>query len=159
MQRMVLLAVAALLALAGCGGSAPSARPSSGADHDKIVEASRCMREHGFPDFPDPIQDDGYWVIPPPASELTPPPECLRLFQGAKGNPPPRRALPTEEVAQRRKWAECMRTHGVPGVPDPNSDGDFVPPTGAALNTVGPEWDQARQACKSQEWPGANLDK
>jgi hypothetical protein len=158
MQRLVLLGAAVVLALGGCGGGAPVAAPSSGVDYGKLIEAVHCMREHGFPDFPDPIRDEGRWVIPPPASELTPPPECLELFRGAKG-PPPRRELTTEQIAQRRRWAECMRTHGVPDVPDPDSAGDFTLPPGADPIQSRPHWDDARAACRSLEWPGANLDK
>lgn len=160
MQRLVFLGAAAALALAlaGCGGGAPAAAPSGGADHDKLVQASQCMRDHGFPDFPDPVEADGRWVIPPPASDLTPPDECLQLFRGAKGRDP-RPPLTGEQVAQRRRWAECVRTHGLPDMPDPDSDGDFTPPTGAAPLTSRPQWPEAREACKSLEWPGANFDK
>jgi hypothetical protein len=160
MQRLVLLGAAATLALAraGCGGGAPAGAPSGGADHGKLVEASQCMRDHGFPDFPDPVEADGFWVIPPPASDLPPPPECLRLFQGAKGTDP-RRPLSSEQIAQRRRWAECIRTHGLADLPDPDSEGDFVLPDGAAPITSRPQWAQAREACRSLEWPGVNFDK
>ena len=71
---VVAATLATLAALAGCGGGEPAARPTSGVDHDKLVEAVKCMRASGFPDFPDPIQDEGFWVIPEPAANLTPPP-------------------------------------------------------------------------------------
>ncbi|MGI5241079.1 hypothetical protein [Dactylosporangium sp. CA-139066] len=160
MQRLVLLGAAATLALAlaGCGGGAPAAAPSGGADHGMLVEAAQCMRDHGFADFPDPVQAEGRWVIPPPASDLTPPPECLDKFRGAKGTDP-RRPLSADQIAQRRTWAECIRGHGIPDVPDPDGEGNFVLPTGAAPLTGRPQWNEAREACRSLEWPGVNFDK
>src|SRR4051794_16431678 len=95
--------VATLIALSGCGGGRPNARPSSGVDHDKLIEAVQCMRDNGFPDYPDPVEAEGRWVIPPPAADLPPPPVCLELFRGAKG-PAPRRERTAEEIAQLRKW-------------------------------------------------------
>lgn len=158
MKRCVLVLAAVLVALAGCGGGGKAgSQPSSGVDHEKLVEASRCMRNNGFPDFPDPIEDDGRWVIPPPAADLTPPPACMDLFRGAKGRPP-QRQLSAEELTQRRKWADCIRKNGIPNVPDPDSDGNFNLPPELQPITNQPNWAKAREACKSFEWQGANFD-
>nr|BFE60086.1 hypothetical protein GCM10020063_046120 [Dactylosporangium thailandense] len=157
MQRYLLALTAVLLAVAGCGTGEPAAGPSTGTDYNKLVQAVRCMRDHGYPDFPDPVEDDGRWVIPPPAAGLTPPPACLELFRGAKGRPP-QRQLTADEIAQRRKWAECVRRNGIPAVPDPDSDGNFQLPPALQPISAQPGWAAAREACRAYEWPGANFD-
>ncbi|WP_327003520.1 hypothetical protein OHA72_52050 [Dactylosporangium sp. NBC_01737] len=154
----VLVVAATLAALAGCGSGEPAARPTGGADHDKLVEAVKCMRASGFPDFPDPIQDEGFWVIPEPAAGLTPPPACLELFQGAKGSAP-RRERTAEEVAQLRKWGACIRTNGIPDLPDPDSNGDFQLPPQLSPITAQPRWEEARKACEALEPSGMHFDK
>ncbi|MEV4517038.1 hypothetical protein AB0K00_49805 [Dactylosporangium sp. NPDC049525] len=157
---LVAATLAALAALAGCGGGGgPAARPTRGADHDKLIEAVKCMRASGFPDFPDPIQDDGIWVLPEPAANLTPPPACLALFQAAKGTAPRREPRPAEEVAKRRQWAACIRTNGIPDLPDPDSNGDFQVPQQLSPITAQPRWEEARKACQSLEPSGMHFDK
>jgi hypothetical protein len=157
----VLVVAATLAALAGCGGGGggPAARPTAGADHGKLIEAVKCMRANGFPDFPDPIEDNGIWVIPEPAANLTPPPTCMALFQGAKGNAPPRRERTAEEIAQRRRWAACIRTNGIPTLPDPDSKGDFQVPAELAPITAQPRWEEAREACKAFETSDMHFEK
>ena len=153
----MLVLAATLVTLAGCGGGKPGGEPTGEVDHEKLVQASQCMRSHGFPDFPDPVQDEGRWVIPPPAADLTPPPECLELFRGAKGRPP-QRQLTAEEIDARRRWAECVRTNGIPNVPDPDSDGNFNLPRELDPITAQPNWAAAREACRSLEWPNATFE-
>jgi hypothetical protein len=116
------------------------------------------MRNNGFPDFPDPIEAEGTWVIPPPAADLPPPPACLELLRGAKGRPPARQ-LSAEELTQRRKWAECIRKNGIPTLPDPDSNGNFNLPPELTPITHQPNWDTTREACRSFEWPGADFSK
>ncbi|MFI5916403.1 hypothetical protein [Dactylosporangium sp. NPDC051541] len=157
MKHSVLVMAALLVTLAGCGGGKPDAQATEGVDHDKLVQAAQCMRSHGYPDFPDPVQDQNVWIIPPPASELTPPPECLELFRGAKGRPP-QRQLTADEINQRRKWADCIRKNGIPTLPDPDSDGNVNLPPELDPITAQPNWATAREACKSLEWPNANFD-
>jgi len=53
-----LLAAAPLLAavlLAGCGGAAGGDADTAGATGDRAVRFAACMRAHGVPDFPDPV--------------------------------------------------------------------------------------------------------
>ena len=55
----------AVVALAGCdagGGAGAQASASTGAaSRDAYVAAARCMRDNGFPDFPDPVETNGGW--------------------------------------------------------------------------------------------------
>jgi hypothetical protein len=159
MKRGIVVLAAALIALGACGGGGHAAtEPSTGVDRARLFEAAKCMRNNGFPDYPDPIEDEGTWVIPQPAADLPPPPECLELFRAAKGREP-QRQLSAQELTQRRKWADCIRKNGIPNIPDPDSNGNFqLPPEMRPINKQ-PNWTEAREACRSFEWPGANFDE
>jgi hypothetical protein len=63
-------------------------------------------------------------------------------------------------VSQRRQraYSECMRSHGVPGVPTslpspvpgkPPSTGNFKPVHASGPNPGSPQWLAAQQACRS----------
>jgi hypothetical protein len=46
-------------------------------------------------------------------------------------------------------YAQCIRAHGIPGYPDPNSQGQFVAQNGSALPSVSPAvLNEANQACQ-----------
>jgi hypothetical protein len=149
-KRCVLLLAAMLLALTACHGGTPTPKgqPSRGVDRDKLFEAAKCMRSHGFPDFPDPIQAEGTWVIPAPANDLPAPAACADLFRGAKG-PGPQRELSPSQIADRRKWADCIRAHGISNLPDPDSNGQFNLPPELDPITAQPKWNEASEACRS----------
>lgn len=34
--------------------------------------------------------------------------------------------VPSQQLAKELKWASCVRSHGLPSFPDPNSQGAFV---------------------------------
>lgn len=38
--------------------------------------------------------------------------------------------IPAKELAEYRRWAQCMRQHGLFDWPDPNPDGSFTLPAG-----------------------------
>ena len=49
------------------------------------------------------------------------------------------------------KFAECVRNHGVPHMPDPNEKGEFV----FGIDVSPEVWQKAVNACKDLEPPGA----
>jgi hypothetical protein len=49
------------------------------------------------------------------------------------------------------KFAECIRTHGVPHFPDPDAKGDFV----FGIDVTPAVWQKAVDACKDLQPPGA----
>lgn len=145
--------VLALLALTGCSGSpaspaagtAPAGTASAGAapatagatsvqQQARVVwlDYARCVRSHGFPDFPDPrVDSQGQASIP--GSSTQDKREALqaqgacgtilnRLPASARNNPPVTAAGLHEETL----WAACMRRHGLPDWPDPRPDGSFA---------------------------------
>jgi len=51
-------------------------------------------------------------------------------------------------------YAQCIRAHGVPAYPDPNSQGQFVVPNGGTLPAVSPAvMSAAAKACQSLQPP------
>jgi hypothetical protein len=135
----VAIIAAAVLALAGCGGSpsstggSPHARGSTSTP--SAVAYSACMRSNGVPNFPDPdskgmpgqadpqqlgVSSFQYQAAEQACQHLLPTggslqqqtQQCL-LF----GDCPP--ALVQQILTLERTYARCLRSHGVLNWPDP----------------------------------------
>jgi hypothetical protein len=145
-----LIAAAALaLPAAACssgGVSSGGSSPAGGAANvTSTVGYSRCMRSHGVPRFPDP----GSSGVLPKVSAQQLGVSSVRL-QGARracqhllpgnggaltanslqqceltGDCPA--ALVQQALNDGRKFAQCMRSHGVPNWPDPTTDSEGRP--------------------------------
>lgn len=124
------------LVLVACGGSShPSQSRVSGHD-GKAIAASfakypDCMRSHGVTNFPDP-QISGNTVQLTINPSITDSPAyrsaraaCAHLLPGGAGrinlNPAQRQAHRAGLLA----FATCIRAHGFPNFPDPNSQGQL----------------------------------
>ena len=59
--------------------------------------------------------------------------------------------LPAQKIAAEVKWALCMRSHGLPGFPDPNSQGAF---DSSRFNDRSPSFQTASKACQALEPTG-----
>ncbi len=151
-RAAAILAVAALAWPAtACSGS-PSAASPGGSSNAAVaasspaVSYSHCMRAHGVPNFPDPgsggslpkgsAQQFGVSSAELQAAELA----CQHVLP-ATGDlltaaslqqcylthvcPP---ALVQQALSAGRKFAQCMRSHGVPNWPDPTLEAGGGPP-------------------------------
>jgi hypothetical protein len=157
------LVVAVLTGLAGCHGkpSAAASAAASGLNEAQIVailqEYTQCMRDHGIPGFQQPklvngkIQGGG---APGSldkdtmgAAEAACKPISDRLpdtMWGSQGQDPT-----AAELAQLRQWAACLRQHGFPDWPDPDSRGRFaIIGTGMEIALRGDGGKDARDACR-----------
>jgi hypothetical protein len=142
---IIATAVLAVLATA-CGGS-PSSAGSGGASNaggsassPSAVAYSRCMRSHGVPNFPDPPSGGG---VPKGSAQQfgvsssqlqAGQTACQQLYPNnggsiqqceTTGDCP--QALVQQAVNVMRKYARCMRSHGVPNWPDPTIDSEGRP--------------------------------
>lgn len=113
------------------GGDAGAPSPAAGVAADALRFA-RCIRSHGVSDFADP-SSSGQLTIPPddrntPAFDSAQK-ACRSLMPGGAGGSQQKSDL---SRAQELKLAQCMRSHGVPNFPDPNSSG------GLSLNGINP---------------------
>ena len=149
-----------VLALAACGsGGGPSASAQTGSGPSPgAVAFAKCMRGHGVPEFPDPGGTPGAGSsisilgsqLPPTINTNAPAFQsalstCMKQFNAAHPRPP----LTAARKAAALKFAQCLRTHGVPHFPDPT----FPPGGGIALRTApdtdptSPAFQHAQQVC------------
>jgi hypothetical protein len=135
------------VAQSGAGGTnSPSPSPSSGGS---ALAYSRCMRDHGVSDFPDP-NSNGEINDP----KLEEPSDVVAKAQDAcedlapEGEPADsgKQAAATEKVLA---YSQCMRDHGISGFPDPVPDpgGGWIIPKNGAYDPRDPAVKQADQAC------------
>jgi hypothetical protein len=156
--------VAALLLAAACG--TPSATPSAHPSANPVAvyhQLAQCVRDHGLPDFPDPDVDaQGSPHFPP---DVPMPPQavidaCAPILNQLPASQRPTQTTP-EDPAMMRRFAACMRAHGIDDWPDPNADGSFTMPPSLGNIKVNPRWDQIRAAwdgpCKQYD-PTGHLD-
>ncbi len=170
----VLALVGLAVLLAGCGGSTSPGVAGSVSNNGNHASASttslsrvmaqavayaRCMRSHGVSDFPDPTPSQGggvaFQITGGPGSDLNHEnprfkaagQACQSLLAGG-GQPAP---LSAQKIAAEVEWARCMRTHGVPGFPDPNAQGAF---DSSRFDDTSPAFQTASRACASVEPTG-----
>ena len=149
---VAVLTVAALACpAAACSGSPSAASPdgsssAAAAASSPAVSYSHCMRAHGVPNFPDPgsggslpkgsAQQFGVssvrlqaaeqacqHVLPSTGDLLTA--ASLQQCYLTHVCPP---ALVQQALSAGRKFAQCIRSHGVPNWPDPTSEAGGGPP-------------------------------
>jgi hypothetical protein len=165
------VAVFAVLA-AGCGGSSNSrvasitGRKSSPAAKPTWPALYHCYAAHGFPTYR-PIGSPSVPSAPPiwgwyraPNGEWAVTPAFQKLFSGAKWDAADKACVPlypgvrltpaqiAARVAQARKVAQCMRAHGMPNLPDPDSSG-LIDLKTAGINYSSPKFQSAEGACES----------
>jgi hypothetical protein len=149
------------------GGSAPadagkSSPESSASQQQKLVAYSQCMRTHGVPEFPEPVE--GHLLIrgavhngrptavnPGSTQFQTAQRACGKLLPSG-GVPSPAEQAKVQESAL--KFSQCMRTHGVPSFPDPTFGGGgrvALKVTGGAggIDPNSPQFKAAQKACQS----------
>lgn len=153
MKLTALMAAGATLLLTACGSS-PSHRASR---LPQALEFSQCMRAHGVPNFPDPASN-GTLSLGPGLDASSPSFQaaqnhCAKLEPGG-GSPP---AISASERRRAIRFAQCMRTHGLPQFPDPPSKATAGGPVftirglvfklGPGLNPRSPAFKDASRAC------------
>ena len=146
---------------AGCGGSnGPGiAGSSSRTGMAQLVAYARCMRSHGVSDFPDPTTSPGGGAAISlhggPDSDLnrsnptfkSANQACRGLLPGGQQSP----TVPAPQIAAEVRWAHCMRSHGLPSFPDPNSHGAF---DSSKFDESSPAFQTASRGCKSLQPTG-----
>lgn len=121
------------VALGACGstgqpsGTGTGAANASPGQPSRDLEFSDCMRAHGVSNFPDPTANG--LQIGPGIDTKSPTfksaQQACRQFLPNNGVPP---ATSSKDRAAALAFARCMRSHGVPGFPDPA----FTSPRNAA---------------------------
>jgi hypothetical protein len=153
-RMLAVIGIVTFLLAAGCSGGGRSAGPSASPSaniHASALEYAKCLRANGYPDFPDPIQDEqGGWTFPESAPNVKPDPEvCLPLGRNLKDLiRADQEKVTAAQMAQRREFAKCMRENGLPNFPDPDAEGQFTWPDGQAPAKDDQSMLQAEQTCQ-----------
>jgi hypothetical protein len=126
--------VAAVSSSSAAASSSTAAASGAG----EALEYAACMRSHGVPKFPDPTVQDGsvgFNITAADGINQSSPQyraaiqACASLRGGGTSG-----SVSAANLAKELKFAECMRTHGVPGFPDPNKNGGF-----SGTSTINPQ--------------------
>jgi hypothetical protein len=156
LHATLLPAVAAAAVLMTACSSAPStSSPTGGSvNYQKALAYSNCMRAHNVPNFPDP-DAQGNIVASAGAESNSDPAFAAAERACASLNPGGSQAgtaEPNSIIQQDLKLAQCMRAHGVPNFPDPQTrpgviaDWNF---SGVNININSPQFQAAERACQS----------
>ena len=165
-RRARALAVAAGLMLlkVACSGS-PSSTGSGGSSEaggssnsQKALVYAQCVRSNGVPDYPDPVvnpygviafgrSNNNYSVS---QSRLQAAENACRLLLPSGSQPS--QAEQQQQLSNELKFAQCMRSHGMPNWPDPTKiDTEYEFDLNAENISPGdPQTEAAERTCQSQ---------
>jgi len=164
---MWIMGAAAVVAVTACGGGASAPRVASAAGAPQRAQApatatqlvhtaAQCIRDHGVPNFPDPVIDthgnlqvDDQILNSLPASLVQAVKQaCTTQIDAAQAavNTTQQAATP-QVIAQETRFAQCMRQHGWPNFPDPDPHGGFSATAPGQVPTS--KSDPAFQACRA----------
>jgi hypothetical protein len=153
----VLIGMVGVAVLAtGCGGggggtaAGSTASPSATSSYDQALAWAQCMRSHGVPNFPDPSSNGAFNAssLNLQSAQMQSAQNACKSLQPDLGAAAPGQNGGPQDMPQRLRYAQCMRTHGVPNFPDPAKDGAFHL-SGKTINQGSPAYKSANQSCSS----------
>jgi hypothetical protein len=112
------------------------------------------MRSHGVPKFPDPDSEGRFYLKMGPGTGLDPESTQFKAAgRACRRFQPDERAPSPAQLAKDRekllKFASCMRAHGLPKFPDPNSsDGGISIGRASGIDPNSPQFKAAEKACE-----------
>jgi hypothetical protein len=112
--------------VASVNPGAESSTGSAGSSEASLLKFSQCMRDQGFPWYPDPQPDGGLVVHNPDGvdqSKLEKAEQACKKYQPGQGQQGP---VPAEDLAKIREMAQCVRDHGFAKYPDPDANGSIT---------------------------------
>ena len=150
----VVMAAIAVLA-AACGGGGGSGALAGTTAYQKALSYAQCMRAHGEPNYPDPTSN-GSFIIDGQKDHLngqlmrSANKTCQHLLPKAR---PMTAAQQRQATAQALRFVACMRTHGIPNMPDPTVNSQGIEFRIGGANGSGPKPNSpviqaAMQACR-----------
>jgi hypothetical protein len=172
---LAVFGVGCCLVASGCGGGSPSsgvahvastksgatASASEGAPSKGDAAAySACMRKNGVANFPDPDSSGRIKLTFGRGSDGTTTGVDSNSPQFKKAEQACHRLLPNggrpsaaarqKEIQQALRFAQCMRSHGVPKYPDPKvgSDGGIGQAIDQSVHPGSPQFVTAQKACQ-----------
>jgi hypothetical protein len=158
---VLVAAVAAIAVLAAaCGGSGGSPVLAGTTAYQKSLAYAQCMRAHGEPSYPDPTSNGGF-IIDGKKDRLNGAlmNSANKVCQHLLPKTPPMTAVQQRRATvQALKYVACMRTHGIPNMPDPVVNAQGVEfriggPKGSGPSPSSPVLQAAMHTCQ-QLLPG-----
>jgi hypothetical protein len=153
-----LLTAAAVVATAGlallaaaCGGSPAGA--GAPVQQSGAVAFAGCMRSNGVPNWPDPNSNGVFDKSKLTSQQLGASDAKVEAAQHAcshllpNGGSGPNAAQLQQIRAQGLAFARCVRSHGIPNFPDPDSSGRIPDPASVGIDQGSPKFESANQAC------------
>ena len=144
--------VAQLGATASQSSSASNPAPTQQAG---AVGFAQCMRAHSVPRWPDPNSSGAFDKTKVTTQQLEVSSSQLQTAQNAC-----QALLPAESVTQQRlnaaqalQFSQCVRNHGVPNFPDPDSSGRIPDPASVGIDQGSPQFQAANIACAQYRPP------
>lgn len=152
--------VASLGASDGHAAGSTTTVPSAGSATQLLVEWTNCIRGNGDPNQVDPtidsnkdieitmdnapetLQQEVHGSTGPCSNYLLAAETALR---GGQAEPP------EPSAAQQAKYADCMRTHGVPNYPNPDPATGDTNFRGTGIDLNSPTFNNADKLCTEQE--------
>jgi hypothetical protein len=122
---------------------------------DAMLAYAQCIRENGYAEFPDPSPDGRLRMMVDAESG----PRLRKAQEACAHLAPPglaNRELSPEDLEARVALAQCIREHGVPEFPDPDSKGHFSL-RDTALEPGSETLQSAMQACVNSDGPGRGI--
>jgi hypothetical protein len=134
-----------------------TAQPRPDADQvEKMVDYAQCIRDNGYPAFPDPAPDGGFQF----RIERGSAPQFQAAQEACKDKMPSgmfgaTQASTPEQIETQLAFAGCMRDKGVVNFPDPSPQGGFDV-NGPKIDLRSPQVQSAMEACRAAH-PGMTL--
>ena len=116
------VAIASIAVLAAaCGGAGIAPVLAGTSNYQKALAYAQCMRAHGEPSYPDPTSNGGF-IIDGKKDHLngtlmsSANKTCQHLLPKFA---PMTASQQRQATAEALRYVACMRTHGIPNMPDP----------------------------------------
>jgi hypothetical protein len=163
-MRIAVALIICLLTLTGCGDKDTGANPAPSSAQDRALAFSRCMRDNGVPNFPDPTvnEEGGVGLTVPDGTDratVDRAMEACRQYQPDGGEPT---KLDPQRLEQLRAYAKCMRENGIENLPDPTDQGIQVDGNTSGIDPASAAYQAADKVCRKHappepgERPGLN---
>jgi hypothetical protein len=139
--------------------SSSSTPAAASAQQNGAVAYARCMRSNGVPRWPDPNSSGVFDKSKLTPRQLGASSARVQAAQGACSHYLPnggsgRTAAQLQQMkAQGLRFSQCVRAHGVPSFPDPDSTGRIPDPASVGVDQGSPKFRAANQACAKDRPP------
>ncbi|WP_103560717.1 hypothetical protein [Actinomadura rubteroloni] len=142
------------LAASACGGSGGKPAAARTTDRNAAMLAySRCMRENGVSDFPDPVNGQLQIPLKGEGALAFNSPQMKTAREACKSLLPAGldagRTVSSQDQERAIQFSRCMRRNGVPNMPDPGPDGRLqINPEQSGIDFTSEQFQEASRACR-----------